>query len=79
MSKTPLRRKNIRLTQRAVLLTLPRTDGDERGAVTAEYAAVLAAGTGFAGILIALLKSDFGQALLKLILKFFLHLIGIEL
>jgi hypothetical protein len=47
------------------------------GAASAEYAAVTAAGCGFAGVLIKLLTSDFGQQLLKTILQFFLQMIGI--
>ena len=47
------------------------------GAASAEYAAVTAAGCGFAGVLIKLLTSDFGQQLLKRILDFFLQMIGI--
>ena len=49
----------------------------ETGAASAEYAAVTAAGCGFAGVLIKLLTSDFGQQLLKTLLDFFLGLIGI--
>jgi hypothetical protein len=47
------------------------------GAASAEYAAVTAAGCGFAGILIKLFTSDFGQQLLKTILEFFLRMVGI--
>lgn len=47
------------------------------GAASAEYAAVTAAGCGFAGVLITLLTSDFGQQLLQTILEFFLKMIGI--
>lgn len=47
------------------------------GAATAEYAAVTAVGCGFAGVLIKLLTSDFGQDLLRMILDFFLKMIGI--
>ena len=47
------------------------------GAVSAEYAAVTAAGCGLAGVLIKLLTSDFGQELLKTLLGFFLKMIGI--
>ncbi len=47
------------------------------GAASAEYAAVTAVGCGFAGVLIKLLTSDFGQQLLKTILDFFLAMIGI--
>lgn len=49
----------------------------EAGAATAEYAAVTAAGCGFAGVLIKLLTSDFGQSLLRTLLDFFLGMIGI--
>ena len=49
----------------------------ETGAASAEYAAVTAAGCGFAGVLIKLLTSDFGQQLLKTLLDFFLGMIGI--
>ena len=47
------------------------------GAATAEYAAVTAAGCGFAGVLIKLLTSDFGQDLLKTLLDFFLQMVGV--
>ena len=47
------------------------------GAASAEYAAVTAAGCGFAGVLIKLLTSEFGQQLLKTILDFFLKMVGI--
>jgi hypothetical protein len=47
------------------------------GAATAEYTAVTAAGCGFAGVLIALLKSDFMQNLLKTIFTAILHMIGL--
>ncbi len=49
------------------------------GAASAEYAAVTAAGCGFAGILIKLLTSDFGQQLLKTLLNFFLGLVGVRI
>jgi hypothetical protein len=48
------------------------------GAASAEYAAVTAAGCGFAGVLIKLLTSEFGQQLLKTILDFFLKMVGIS-
>ena len=51
--------------------------GDQRGAASAEYAAVTAAGCGFAGVLIKLFTSDFGQNLLKMLLEFFLKMVGI--
>lgn len=47
------------------------------GAASAEYAAVTAAGCGFAGVLIKLFTSDWGQALLKTLVEFFLKMIGI--
>jgi len=50
---------------------------DELGAVSAEYAAVTAAGCGLAGVLIKLLTSDFGQRLLRTLFDFFLTMIGI--
>lgn len=56
---------------------LRRRAGIEKGAASAEYAAVTAAGCGFAGVLIKLLTSDFGQQLLKTLLDFFLGMIGI--
>ena len=50
---------------------------DEAGAVSAEYAVVTAAGVGFGGLLIKLITSDFGQALLKQVLDFFLGQVGL--
>jgi len=50
---------------------------NQLGAASAEYAAVTAAGCGFAGVLIKLLTSEFGQQLLKTILDFFLKMVGI--
>ena len=50
---------------------------DQRGAASAEYAAVTAAGCGFAGVLIKLFTSDFGQSLLKMLVEFFLKMVGI--
>jgi len=47
------------------------------GTTTAEYAVVTAAGCGFAGILIKLLTSDWGQALLKELFGMVLKLLGI--
>jgi hypothetical protein len=51
--------------------------GNQRGAASAEYAAVTAAGCGFAGVLIKLITSDFGQNLLKMLLEFFLKMVGV--
>lgn len=50
----------------------------EKGVTTAEYAVVTAAGCGFGGVLIKLLTSEWGQALLKKIFDFFLALIGLR-
>ena len=49
----------------------------ETGAVSAEYAAVTACGVGLGGILLKLLTSDWGQAMLKTIFEFFLRMLGI--
>ena len=40
-------------------------------------AAVTAAGCGFAGVLIKLFTSDFGQNLLRMLVEFFLKMVGI--
>lgn len=50
---------------------------NQRGVTTAEYAVVTAAGCGFGGILIKLLTSEWGQALIKKLFDFFLHMIGV--
>ena len=50
---------------------------DETGAASAEYAVVTAAGVGIGGILIKLLTSDWGQALLERLLEFFLASVGL--
>jgi hypothetical protein len=47
------------------------------GATTAEYAVVTAAGCGFGAVLLRLLMSSWGQALLKKIFDFFLSMIGL--
>jgi hypothetical protein len=44
---------------------------------TAEYAVVTAAGCGFAGVLMKLLTSDWGQALIKKLFQLALGLLGI--
>lgn len=49
----------------------------ETGVTTAEYAVVTAAGCGFGGVLIKLLTSEWGQALLKKLFDFFLAMIGL--
>lgn len=49
----------------------------QKGVTTAEYAVVTAAGCGFAGILIKLLTSDWGESLLKKLFDFFLSMIGL--
>lgn len=50
---------------------------NQRGVTTAEYAVVTAAGCGFAGILMKLLSSDWGQSLLKTLFELVLKAIGI--
>lgn len=54
-----------------------RAQRDQTGAASAEYAVVTAAGVGIGGILIKLLTSDWGQALLKKLLDFFLSMVGV--
>jgi hypothetical protein len=51
----------------------------ERGAITAEYAAVTAAGVGFVGVLISILTSDWGKQLLMALFKWALNLVGISI
>lgn len=60
-----------------VALVPPTRERDQRGAASAEYAAVTACGVGLAGVLIKLLTSDFGQQLLKTIFEFFLKMVGV--
>ncbi|MDQ3616344.1 MAG: DUF4244 domain-containing protein [Actinomycetota bacterium] len=50
---------------------------NQRGVTTAEYAVATAAGCGFAGVLIKLLTSDWGQGLLKTLFELVLKTIGI--
>lgn len=50
---------------------------NQKGVTSAEYAVVTAAGCGFASVLIKLLTSDWGQALLKQLFDFFLKMIGL--
>ncbi|HZJ05495.1 MAG TPA: DUF4244 domain-containing protein [Nocardioidaceae bacterium] len=50
---------------------------NQRGVTTAEYAVVTAAGCGFAGVLMKLLTSDWGQSLLKNLFELVLKAIGI--
>ena len=50
---------------------------NQRGVTTAEYAVATAAGCGFAGVLIKLLTSDWGQGLLKTLFDLVLKAIGI--
>ncbi len=50
---------------------------NQKGVATAEYAVVTAAGCGFAGVLIKLLTSEWGQNLLKTLFDFFLKMIGL--
>ncbi len=49
----------------------------ERGVTTAEYAVVTAAGCGFAGVLLKLLMSDWGQSLIKKIFEIVLAMVGL--
>ena len=51
---------------------------NEKGATTAEYAVVTAAGCGFGAVLLRLLMSDWGQALLKRLFEVFLGMIGLS-
>lgn len=51
---------------------------NEKGVTTAEYAVVTAAGCGFGGILIKLLTSEWGQALIKKLFDFFLATVGLR-
>ena len=53
-----------------------RLRGD-RGTTTAEYAVVTAAGCGFGAMLLKLLMSDWGQALIKKVFQVFLGMIGL--
>jgi uncharacterized protein DUF4244 len=50
----------------------------ERGAATAEYAVSTVAACGFAGVLVALLKSDAVKLLLKAIINFALRAAGLD-
>lgn len=49
----------------------------EAGVTTAEYAVVTAASCGFAGVLIKLLSSEWGQNLLKTLFSLVLKAIGL--
>jgi Protein of unknown function (DUF4244) len=49
----------------------------ERGVTTAEYAVCTAAACGFASVLIKLLTSDWGKALLKTLFQLIMKVIGI--
>jgi hypothetical protein len=49
----------------------------QKGVASAEYAVATAAGCGFAALLIKLLTSDWGQALLKTLFDLVLKMIGI--
>jgi hypothetical protein len=51
---------------------------DQRGAATAEYAVATVAACGFAGILLALLKSEAVQELLKAIINAALRAAGLD-
>lgn len=58
-------------------LTPARRATAELGAVSAEYATVTACGVGLGGVLLRLLTSEWGQALLKSLFGFFLKMLGI--
>ena len=58
-------------------LTPARRAATELGAVSAEYATVTACGVGLGGVLLKLLTSEWGQALLKSVFGFFLKMLGI--
>lgn len=61
-----------RLAQRMVMLDArwrSLLEEPEEGAATAEYAVVLVAATGFAAVLVAILKSDTAKTLLTNIIK----------
>ncbi len=64
MTKSPVARLRNRLLH-------------EEGVTTAEYAVATAAGCGFAGVLIKLLTSEWGQGLLKTLFEMVLKAIGI--
>ena len=49
---------------------------NQKGVASAEYAVATAAGCGFADVLIKLLTSDWGQALLKTLFDHVLKMIG---
>ena len=51
---------------------------NENGVTTAEYAVVTAAGCGFAGVLMKLLTSDWGQELIKKLFTILLGMLGIS-
>ncbi len=54
-----------------------RSDRDEQGITTAEYAVGTAAGAGLAGLLYALLTGGFGDRLLRTLFDHVLGLLGI--
>jgi hypothetical protein len=60
------------------LVAIRRRRLDQRGAATAEYAVATVAACGFAGLLLALLKSPAVQALLKAIINFALRAAGLD-
>lgn len=51
---------------------------NDKGVTTAEYAVVTAAGCGFGALLLRLLTSDWGQALLQKLFDVFLGMIGVS-
>lgn len=51
---------------------------EERGAATAEYAVVTAAGAGLGGVLYKFLTSDFGQTMIKSLFDMALGWLGLK-
>jgi hypothetical protein len=63
---------------KALVVTRRIRKHSERGAASAEYAVTMVAACGFAGILIALLKSSAMMSLLKAIINFALKAAGVD-
>jgi hypothetical protein len=77
---TPVRRTSATtgvLTGAAPRVPTRARSRAETGAVSAEYATVTACGVGIGGVLLKLLTSEWGQALLKSLFDFFLKMLGI--
>jgi hypothetical protein len=67
----------VRMTTSPVT-KLHRKIRDERGAATAEYAVVTAAGAGLGGLLYKFLTSDLGEHLIKALFDMVLGMIGLK-